>query len=482
MTLELRVTGGARKGARVQFDKTVVTVGRHPLSDLRFDPASDLDVSTKHGELRYVDGVWTLHDLESTNGTFVNGERIASSRAVHEGDVITFGANGPTVQVRTKATGEAPIVPATNVVPNADSPLYSTRSHKSGPQPKMPPLTPSGGGRQDTGVRIAAAVQVHTASMKRWVTAGAAVVVAGAVVAGLLWYRQTSAQEREMQGMLAKNDSASTALMTRIEALAVHDSASARALAEAAAKARQGDGRALPPSASASESVNYSKRLSAQTSQLQSLAQMDLAGVHTKNDAAVAMIASDLDGTFIAGTAFGVTRTGMLVTNRHVVKTESGAPAKRVRVLFANSTDWLPAHVVRMSDSDDLALLQLDTPGANAVVAGVSRSGDLAQVGSAVASIGYPHAVDTPMEGQGMHVRAATTLAPGTVSKRLGDVLQIDSYAAKGSSGSPVFDARGNVVGVVYGGAAESGGRIVYAVPAQRLSAFLAGVADGILR
>ena len=65
------------------------------------------------------------------------------------------------------------------------------------------------------------------------------------------------------------------------------------------------------------------------------------------------------------------------------------------------------------------------------------------------------------MEGAGLDVRARTTTAAGTVSKRLGDVLQIDSYAGKGSSGSPVFDVRGHVVGVIYGGEAESKGRIV---------------------
>ncbi len=64
-------------------------------------------------------------------------------------------------------------------------------------------------------------------------------------------------------------------------------------------------------------------------------------------------------------------------------------------------------------------------------------------MGARVMSIGYPHAVDTPMEGEGLHVTARTTSAAGTVSKRLGDVLQIDSYAGKGSSGSPVFDADG---------------------------------------
>jgi S1-C subfamily serine protease len=55
----------------------------------------------------------------------------------------------------------------------------------------------------------------------------------------------------------------------------------------------------------------------------------------------------------------------------------------------------------------------------------------------------------------------------------LADVVQVDAFAGQGSSGSPVFDAEGHVVGVVYGGATESAGRIVYAVPASRVLAAL---------
>ena len=116
------------------------------------------------------------------------------------------------------------------------------------------------------------------------------------------------------------------------------------------------------------------------------------------------------------------------------------------------------------------------------MVAGVSRAGGLARVGAPVASIGYPGATDTPMEGSGMNITARTTITAGTVSKRLDDVIQIDSYAGHGSSGSPLFDSAGNVVGVIYGGAKESNGRIVYAVPAQRLSAFIGSDGGAIVK
>jgi S1-C subfamily serine protease len=61
------------------------------------------------------------------------------------------------------------------------------------------------------------------------------------------------------------------------------------------------------------------------------------------------------------------------------------------------------------------------------------------------------------------------------VSKSVPDVLQIDSYATHGSSGSPVFDEHGHVIGVIWGGLVESKGRIVYAVPAARVTALLKG-------
>ena len=114
MTIELRILSGARAGQRERFDTSLVSVGRHPQSDLRFDPEADLDVSTRHAELREADGAWTVFDQQSTNGTFVNGERIADHRRVFSGDTLGLGANGPQVEIHiadavraTVATGSA---------------------------------------------------------------------------------------------------------------------------------------------------------------------------------------------------------------------------------------------------------------------------------------------------------------------------------------------------------------------------------------
>jgi S1-C subfamily serine protease len=74
------------------------------------------------------------------------------------------------------------------------------------------------------------------------------------------------------------------------------------------------------------------------------------------------------------------------------------------------------------------------------------------------------------------------TLGIGTVSKSLPDTLQFDAYAAQGSSGSPVFDSHGLVIGVLFGGQAESNGRIVYAVPGDKLAAQMPAAGIAIVR
>ncbi|MEO8562840.1 MAG: trypsin-like peptidase domain-containing protein [bacterium] len=463
MTIELRILSGSRAGERERFDKSVITIGRHPLSDLRFDPQTELEVSTRHAELRESDHHWTIHDLSSTNGTFVNGERVPAGHRVHTGDVLDLGAGGPRVEVHLD------IRSMTSAAGTTTEMEAMTRPSAAKP-------------RRDTNVRIAEAVMEETASLKRMAAIAIGAVIVIAAVALALSRRQSSTRERELLSTIARSESASAPLQRTVTAMRARDSLFSRQLSErdalSAREMARGRQMAVGTSGESRDSVaRLSERVALDTRLRQAMTQMDFPRVHDMNDSSVALIASDIDGTYIAGTAFAISSGGELVTNKHVVRSASGAPPRRIRVLFANTTEWLAAHFVRASETDDLALIQVDGTGPYPTVAGVSRAGSDTRVGSPVATIGYPHAVDTPMEGTGLNIRARTTMTAGFVSKRLGDVLQIDSYAGKGSSGSPVFDVHGSVVGVVYGGEAESQGRIVYAVPAERLAAFLGSAA-----
>jgi S1-C subfamily serine protease len=167
----------------------------------------------------------------------------------------------------------------------------------------------------------------------------------------------------------------------------------------------------------------------------------------------------------------------LIVTNRHVVTDTGNTRASKISVKFANTREWRHAHLVKLDDNAevDLALIQIDEPGVYPAVHGVARSVDT-PVGAAIATIGFPLGTDTPMEGNGNNFAAKTSLTIGTVSKSVTAVLQIDAFASHGSSGSPVVDSHGHVIGVVWGGPPNAAGRIVYAVPADKISALLDSV------
>ena len=72
-----------------------ITVGRDPKNDIVLD---DRRVSRRHAEVRLRLGRYTLYDLQSTNGTFVNGRRIAEM-VLSDEDRITIGGAELVVQL-----------------------------------------------------------------------------------------------------------------------------------------------------------------------------------------------------------------------------------------------------------------------------------------------------------------------------------------------------------------------------------------------
>jgi pSer/pThr/pTyr-binding forkhead associated (FHA) protein/outer membrane protein assembly factor BamB len=75
------------RGKVFDLNRDVLSIGRDTYNQISIEHTS---VSAKHARLSSVDGQWLLEDLGSTNGTFINGEKI-SSRIIRSKDDISFG-------------------------------------------------------------------------------------------------------------------------------------------------------------------------------------------------------------------------------------------------------------------------------------------------------------------------------------------------------------------------------------------------------
>ncbi len=75
-------------GTRREIDKRRVVVGRSKDCDIQL---ADPNVSRRHAELRQEGGAYWMIDLDSTNGTLVNGRRAARAK-LESGDTITIGS------------------------------------------------------------------------------------------------------------------------------------------------------------------------------------------------------------------------------------------------------------------------------------------------------------------------------------------------------------------------------------------------------
>jgi pSer/pThr/pTyr-binding forkhead associated (FHA) protein len=88
------LTGRAEDGAQVIFllprDKWRLTVGRKPESDIAI--GWDVEVSRAHALLEQVGDQWTLvDDGLSSNGSYVNGQRVVGRQRLRQGDRLCFG-------------------------------------------------------------------------------------------------------------------------------------------------------------------------------------------------------------------------------------------------------------------------------------------------------------------------------------------------------------------------------------------------------
>jgi hypothetical protein len=78
-----------RKAVQVyDINQPVIRIGRGESMDVVIDTVS---VSRRQAEIREENGAWTVRDLGSSNGTFLNGQRVTADQPLRPGDEISFG-------------------------------------------------------------------------------------------------------------------------------------------------------------------------------------------------------------------------------------------------------------------------------------------------------------------------------------------------------------------------------------------------------
>ncbi len=143
ISFQLNMKIGPTPGKLIQLGKAELLVGRELSNDIVI---SDADVSRKHARLVQQGDSYLLEDVGSTNGTFVNGQRLTAPQLLRPDDRIRLGE---TVELAfeksgmdsdvTRLKGEAGEFDATVLAEDKVADVQEPAAYQSPPPPAAPP-------------------------------------------------------------------------------------------------------------------------------------------------------------------------------------------------------------------------------------------------------------------------------------------------------------------------------------------------------
>ena len=176
--------------------------------------------------------------------------------------------------------------------------------------------------------------------------------------------------------------------------------------------------------------------------------------------------------TASSGSGFILTEDGYVVSNYHVV-----AGASRLTVILYDGTEY-PATLVGGDESNDIALLKVEATGLQPVTLG---SSDALVVGDQVVAIGNPLGELTSTQTVGyISAKDRDITTDGTTI----NMMQTDAAINPGNSGGPLFNMKGEVVGITtakYSGTTNSGASLEglgFAIPIDDVADMLSDLKD----
>lgn len=211
-------------------------VGRDPNAAIVFDPEKDDLVSRQHAVIRVRDTIklaFAIADLQSTNGTFLNGERILAEQELLPGDTIEFGRGGPKMVFDVEPR-PAHLVERTRIISNAA--FKETKMTDGGAPPTSVHATAAAAattvGSGSTAIPPKAGIGRETlerelakerkASGQKWMIAAAAALVVVGLVGGILYYRSVQTETALKEQVVAaekKAEASVAAVKSQVEGM-----------------------------------------------------------------------------------------------------------------------------------------------------------------------------------------------------------------------------------------------------------------------
>ncbi len=178
----------------------------------------------------------------------------------------------------------------------------------------------------------------------------------------------------------------------------------------------------------------------------------------TANGAVVSIIMSDKNGQPIAqGSGFVVSKDGRIVTNYHVIKSGSSAIVK-----LPDGAFFVVDGLLAFDKERDIAIIKAHGENFRTVTLGDSGR---VQVGEQVVAIGNPLTLESTVSN-------GIVSAIRTIEKEGGEFLQITAPISAGSSGGPLFNMAGEVIGITTSGV-RGGENLNFAIPINDMKGLL---------
>lgn len=125
----LLIQQGPNQGREYQLTDLQMTIGRSSVNEIVLN---DPEISRRHAQFSRQGNVYTIQDLGSTNGTFVNGQRCTGAVSLKDGDLIEFGDTIRTRFLR-RTTQLDPVYDPGFGIPVEDPPLPAVTEGENAP-------------------------------------------------------------------------------------------------------------------------------------------------------------------------------------------------------------------------------------------------------------------------------------------------------------------------------------------------------------